>query len=308
MIQPPAAATVNPGYRCARMRRPLGAVACVTLVALSAPATGSADVLETYGDLALRRLSPAPLVPTAVPPSVAPLDRTITSSPSRRKSGYGLRIVHYGRNGPNAIIVLEGGSFKNLKAAFRDARRLGFKTSRTRVRGHRGYLLTRHLGPTQWMLLWVEDGRIYTLATGTPRKVSLKQLRATAAGLDHLKRDYMGTPADPNSSAEGHAVTTERTVTTRVAWEAQCVVPGGSATEIRVGNAQVTLLRYQANAFTFDIAQHRIGTAPWSGTVSGTISSSAIALTIRATGTIDGMTCDSGQFSFALDRHSDGSP
>ncbi len=279
----------------------------MTLVALSVPAASSADVLETYSDLALRRLRPAPLVPTSVPRSVAPLDRTITNFGSRRKSGYGLRIVHYGPNGPNAVIVLEGGSFKNLKAAFRDARRLGFKTRRTRVRGHRGYLLTRHLGPTQWTLLWVEDGRVYTLATGTPRKVPLKQLRATAAALDHLKRDYMGAPTDPNSSAEGQAVTTEHAVSTRVAWEAQCVVPGGSATEIRVGSAKVTLLPFQANAFVFDIGQHRLGTEPWSGTVAGTISPSAIALTIHATGTIDGLTCDSGQFSFALDRHSDGS-
>ena len=174
------------------------------------------------------------------------------------------------------------------------------------MRGHRGYLLTRHLGPTQWLLVWVEDRRVYTLGTGTPRRVSLEQLRATAAGLDHLGRDYMGTPADPENSSEGHAVTTDRAVTAYVVWEARCVVPGGTATEIRVGQARVTMLRRQGNAFTFDIAQHRVGTAPWSGTVSGTISSTAIALTIQATGSIDGLACDTGVISFPLDRHSDG--
>ena len=206
----------------------------------------------------------------------------------------------------NAVILLEGGSFKNLKAAFRDARRLSFKTRRTRIRGRRGYLLTRHLGPTQWMLLWVEDGRVYTLGTGTPRKVSLKQLRATAAGLDRLGRDYIGAPADPDSSSYGTAVTTDHALTAYVAWEAQCVVPGGSSTEIRAGQARVTVLPRPGNAFEFDIAEHRVGTAPWSGTVSGTISSAAIALTIHATGTIDGMACDSGVLSFPLDRRIDG--
>ena len=112
--------------------------------------------------------------------------------------------------------MLEGGSFKNMKAALRDGRRLGFKARRTRVRGHRGYLFTRHLGSTQWMLVWVEDGRVYTLGTGTPRKVSLKQLRATAADLEHLGRYYIGTPDDPNNSSEGKR--SRRTTPSRRGW------------------------------------------------------------------------------------------
>ena len=51
---------------------------------------------------------------------------------------------------------------------------------------------------------------------------------------------------------------------------------------------RVTLLPLQGNAFSFDIAQHRDGTAPWNGTVSGTVSPTEIVLTIRATGTIEG--------------------
>ena len=117
----------------------------------------------------------------------------------------------------------------------------------------------------------------------------------------------MGTPADPESSAEGHAVTTENALTAWVTWEAQCVAPDGSMAGIRAGSARVTMLPFRANAFAFDIAQHRVGTDPWNGTVSGTISPAAIDLTINATGSFDGLTCDSGAFSFALDRHSDGS-
>ena len=293
------------GYRCPRMRRSLCAVACVALVALIAPATTSADVLGLYSDLALRKLRPAPLVPTTVPGVLAPLDRNIAPSPSRRRSGYGVRIA---REGPDAIIVLEGGSFKTVKAALRDGRRLGFKARRTRVRGHHGYLLTRHLGPTQWTLLWVEDRRVYTLATGTPRKVSLRKLRRTAAGLEHLRRDYMGTPADPENSSEGLAVTTEHTVTAYVTWEAQCVAPDGSPAGLRAGTARATLVRHQAHAFSFDVGRHWTGSGPWSGSVSGTISPTAIALTIRATGSFSGSNCDSGQLSFALDRRTDGTP
>ena len=289
------------------MRRTLCAAAGVALVILSAPAASSADVLDVYQDLAARRLTPVPLVPTTVPPSLAPLNRTMTASPSRRRSGYALRMVHYGPNGPDAIIVLERGTFKTMRAMLRDGRRLGFKARRTRVRGHPGYLLTRHLGPTQWMLAWIEEGRVHTLATGTPRKVSLKQLRATARDLEHLGRDYMGTPDDPESSAEGHAVTTEHAVTAWVTWEARCVAPDGSEAGIRAGGARITMLPVRANAFAFDIAQHRTGTDPWTGSVSGTISPAAIDLTIRASGSFDGLICDSGAFSFALDRHSDGS-
>ena len=283
------------------MRRTLCALACLAAVALIAPAASSADVLDVYQGLAARKLHPAPLVPTTVPRTVSPLDRTIAPSPSRRRKGYGVRLVHYGPNGPNAIVVLEGGSFKTMKAALADGRRLGFKPRRTRVRGHRGYLLTRHLGPTQWLLVWPEDGRIYTLGTGTPKKVPLKQLRATAKGLDHLGRDYIGAPDDPDNFSEGSALTTDRTVTR----------PGGLGGPVRDGpggraaggerggdaapapGQRVHLRHRAAPARVRALERNRLGNdLP-----------DAIVLTIRATGTIEGMTCDSGPLSFALDQH-----
>lgn len=288
------------------MRRAVCVVACVALVGLSAPAAASADVLDVYSELALRKLRPAPLVPTEVPPSLTPLDRTVTAFGSRRRSGYGLRLVREGA-ATGAVIVLEGGSFKTVSAALRDGKRGSFKARKTRVRGRRGYLLTRRLGPTQRILVWTEGGRVYTLGTGTPRKVSLKQLRATATDLQPLGRDYLGGHADPDNSSEGIAVTTKHTVTTRVSWEAQCVEPGGTYSEIRVGNLRATLARRQGNAFSLDIARYRYGDGDWSGTVSGTVSSTAIALTIRATATIGGLACHSGGVSIALDRRSDGS-
>jgi hypothetical protein len=282
------------------MRRTL--FACVAGAALAAPAAASADVMETYQDLAERRLSPAPLVPTTVPRSLSPLDRTVSGSGSRRRGGYALRLVHYGGAGPDAVIALEGGGFGTIRAALRDdTRRLGFKAVRTRVRGHRGYLLTRHLGPTQRELLWAEGGRVYQLGSGTPKKVSLKDLRATAAGLDRLERDYIGTGGDPDLGDGAIVVTTARTVTADVSWGANCMLPGGFEGTPHAGSAHPTLLARQGDRFSFDIAQHRVGTDPWAGSVSGTIGPDAIVLTMQASGPFDGGSCDTGPLSYTLE-------
>lgn len=277
--------------------------ASIALAGLSVPAAARADVLDTYQRLGARGLSPAPLVPTAVPPSVSPIDRTIGAGTTRGGRGYSIRIVHYGRNGPDAVVVVTGGEFRSMRALLRDHRRLGFRAPRTtRVRGHRGYLLSRRLGPLTRTLAWVERGVVYSVGSGTPRKVSLAQLRSTARGLDRLDRDWIGASSDPDSSSEAFAVTTEHTVSVAVTFEASCAAPGSSAGTLRAGQAAVTLMRRQGNGFAFDIAEHRRGAGAWTGTVTGTISPTAITLDVRATGTIEGETCDSGPLSLTLDR------
>lgn len=286
--------TLWPGY--------LTAVS-IALAGLSTPAPARAGVLDAYQRLAARGLTPAPLVPTAVPSTLTPADRTIGIGPTRGGRGYSIRLVHYGRNGPDAIIVVAGGEFRSMRAIVRDHRRLGFRAPKpTRVRGHRGYLLTRRLGPLARSLVWVEGGVVYSIGSGTPRKVSLAQLRSTARGLDRLERDWFGGSSDPESSSEAFAVTTEHTVTADVTFEANCAPPGSAAVTVRAGQAGVTLMRRQGNAFAFDIADHRHGSAPWAGHVTGTISPTAITLELRATGTIDGDVCDSGPVSLTLDR------
>jgi hypothetical protein len=97
------------------------------------------------------------------------------------------------------------------------------------------------------------------------------------------------------------AVTTKRTVTARVSFEAKCAPPGSTAVSLRVGTAEATLLRRQGNAFSFDIASHRRGEEPWTGTITGMISPAAITLEVRATATIDGEVCDTGALSLTLD-------
>ena len=272
----------------------------IALAGLSVPAPARADLLDTYQRLAERRLTPAPLVPTVVPSTLAPIERTISIGTTRGARGYSIRLVHYDRNGPDAIIVVNGGEFRSMRALLSDQRRLGFRPRATRIRGHRGYLLTRRLGPVSRTLAWVERGTVYTIGSGTPRKVSLAQLRSTSGGLDRLGGAWIGASSDPDNSSEAFAVTTAHTVSVNVAFEANCAAPGSSAGTLRVGQAGVTLMRRQGNGFAFDIADHRRDSAPWAGTVTGTISPTAITLQVRATGTIEGYVCDSGPVVLTL--------
>ena len=276
------------------MARVLIAVA-IALAGLSVPAVAGADVLDSYQRIAARGLTPAPLVPTTAPPALRPIERTISTGTTRGGRGYSIRLA---RTGPDAIIVVTGGEFRSMRAFLREHRqRLGFRARRTRIRGHRGYLLTRRLGPLQRTLAWVERGVVYSVGSGTPRKVSLAHLRSTARGLDRLGRDWIGGSGNPDSGSYGFAVTTERTITVSVSFEANC----GSAGSVRAGQAQVTLMRRQGNGFSFDIAERRVGSDPWAGSVTGTISATAITLDVRATGTIDGEVCDSGPLTLTLD-------
>jgi hypothetical protein len=283
------------------MRRTPIAVS-VVLAGLALPAGAAASVVDTYQRLAERDLEPAPLVPTTVPRTLAPADRTITLGTSRGRGSYSVRVAHYTASGPDAIIVVTGGEFRTVKALLRDHGRLGFRDRRPlRIRGHRGYLLTRRLGPVSRTLVWKERGVVYWMGSGTPKKVSLAQLRATATGLERLGRDWIGGSGDPESSAYGLAVTTARTVSVDIEFEAGCATPGSVATTLRAGQTGVTLLRRDGNRFAFDIAQHRRGSGAWEGTVTGTISPSAITLDVRAHGTIDGDVCDGAQ-TLTLDR------
>ena len=68
------------------MRRTVSVVSFV-LASLSLAAPARADVLTTYSELAGRILSPAPLVPTTVPPILSPLDRTLSTEGTRGGRG-----------------------------------------------------------------------------------------------------------------------------------------------------------------------------------------------------------------------------
>lgn len=267
--------------------------ALTAVALLSVPAAAEASVLDTYQRLAERRLSPAPLVPTKIPKAFRPIDRAPEIGTTIGGRGYAVRLVHVGPAGPDAVIEVSGGEFRSIRAMWRERRREGYTSRRrTRVRGKRGYLLKRP-GPATRELAWVEGGKVYTAGSGTPRKVSLKALRSTVAGLDRLERDYIGGAADPDNSSGAVAVTTERTVTATVDFEAQC------DSGVRAGSTEVVLLRRQGDAFSFEIAS-----GPWTGTVNGTITPDAITLDIHASGTVEGEACDTGALTLTLDQRS----
>ena len=271
------------------MKRP--AVVIALVAALSVTPTANAQTLDTFERLAERNLSPAPLVPTTAPRALRPIYETMAILGTR--GDYGLRLES---PGSDAVIALARGEYRSLSAAVRAERRRGFTASSTRVRARPARLLTRRGGPTTRLLVWSEDGKVYWIGSGTPRKVSLKDLRNTANGLQRLGGYYIGGHADPNNSSEGDAATTDRTISMRVAWEANC----GSERDIRVGNAFAFMLPRNGDTFTFDIAQHRILSGEWNGTVTGTIRPSAIELTVDASAVIEGRTCVSGPVSLVL--------
>jgi hypothetical protein len=282
------------------------AVAALTVLApLSVPAVADAKLLDTYQRLAARRLSPAPLVPTDIPRVFQPIESAPEPGTTIGGRGYAVRLVHQGPEGPDAVIEVSGGEFRSMRALWRERRRQGYTSRRrTRVRGQRGYLLTRRLGTLTRELAWVERGVLYTLGSGSPRKVSVRALRSTAAGLDRLERDYYGGAADPDNSSDAVAVTTKQTVTATVSFEAKCLAPGSTEPGLRVGTAEVTLLRRSGDAFSFDIDSHRRGSEPWTGSVTGTIAPDAITLDVRATATIEGEACDTGALTLTLDGRS----
>lgn len=280
-------------------------IACVigvTVAVFGAPALARADVLGDYGRLAKLNVHPAPLVPTFAPGVLAPIDRTVQLDGSRRKNGYSVRLVHTGPAGPDAVIAVQGGQVKTMKATLREDRRLAFKVRRTRVRGHAGYLLTRNLGRTERWLKWVEGGVVYGVGSATPKKVSLAQLRSTARALERLGRSYVGSTYDDATGLDAGAVivTTARTITADVTWSAGCVMPGGFAGSARAGTAHPTLVRRSGTAFSFDIAQTRVGSDPWSGTISGTLTGTTGTLSLQASGTFEGAACTTGPVTLSL--------
>jgi hypothetical protein len=269
----------------------------ILLFCLLAPAA-HADGFETLQDLAKRHLRPAPLVPTTAPRPLSELGATLSSGPGIGKGGYGLRLVHYTSSGPDAVIALARGQYASMQAALRDYRRDGYTRRSTHIRGRRAYLLTRKARETA--ILWSEDGRVYTIATGTQRKVSVSGLRATATGLDHLGANYIGdyfAPGTNNTSFDGVLVTTERHVSGVVEWGTDNCTFNGFPAAAHGGSATFVMLPLEGGDFTIPLTDPVVSPPGWNGTLSGAVSATAINLTLQGSGTFDGGPCDTGPMS-----------
>jgi hypothetical protein len=273
--------------------------AVLAILAFLALAPGArADGFDALQGLAKRHLRPAPLVPATAPRPLSDLGATLSPGPGIGKGGYGLRLVHYTRSGPDAVIALSRGDYASMRAALRDFGRGGYTKRTTRLRGRRAYLLTRRGRDT--VRLWSEDGRVYTLATGTPRKVSVSGLRATAAGLEHLGANHLGEyfqPGSDNTSFGAVLVTTERTVSGVLEWGTDNCLFNGFPAAAYGGSASFTMLPVRSGAFSIPLNGPLVQPPGWNGTISGTVSPAAIDLTLQGSGTFDGETCDTGPMS-----------
>jgi hypothetical protein len=274
------------------MRRMLWLACAGVLAGLIAPVGAGASVLDVFERLNRLGLRPAPLVPTAAPPLLRQFDSTLDRGPAPGRKAYAVRLAHYTSSGPDAIIAIDGGEYRNVRAALRDYR--GDRRRSIRIRGRGGFLLTQR-GGEERHLFWSEGGRVYHVGTGTPRKVSLRQLRATAEGLEPLGRYYIGGSSDPNKSSYGRVATTAHTITLYTEFNADC------GTTPYAGQAAVTLVPLRGNAFSFDVARTRLGSAPWTGSVSGTVGADAVTLQYQVSATIEGQSC-SGSETLNLPR------
>lgn len=278
-----------------------GLAAAVALVVIAPTPAHAVD--DTYREIDERRFSPAPLVPTRVPPSLRPIQRSMGNARVSTPRGYTIRLRREYFSG-DAVIAFSRNAYRSMRAYLREQRRAGFRRGRIRIRGRRGYLMTRRVGNDVRELAWIEGGALYTMGTGSTRRVTLSQLRWTAAGVEPLVGAYFTEDAGTGESPEAQAVLTRRTVSGRFGWRSQCAPEGASQTYVVEGSAEVTLLRRRADAFSFDIASNlgEDDETRWEGTVDGRTSPAGIAVTVRATGAYGGDPCATGAQSYDLTR------
>jgi hypothetical protein len=269
------------------------AVLTILVFCLLAP-SARADGLETLQDLAAFHLKPAPLVPTAAPRPLDDLRATLTDANHAGKGGFSLRLVHYGSGGPDAVVLLARDQFRSTPAALRYFRRGGYSKRATRVRGKRA---TAFFRSRELVLLWSEDGRLYTISTGTKRKVPVSALRAIAAGLDHLRSNYIGTyfqPGSNNTSFGAVMVATDGYVSGVVDWGTDNCSSNGFPAPAYGGSATFMMLPLEGRDFSIPLNDPGVTPAGWSGTLSGTVSAAAINLNLQGSGTFDQEICDTG--------------
>ena len=270
-------------------------VAAGALLGAAAPAPASADVYITFRDLVGRQLSPTPLVPTTAPASLRPIDETIRKFATSSPRGYGIVLAAPPRSRP-AVIALSGGTYRSVSAARKQLRRLKYRARSTRVRSRRGYLLTR---TTTRLLLWAEEGRVYTLATNTPRTVSVAGLQEMATNLDRLGGAFVGESEDSRNTVD--VVTTQRTATVDVDFQAPCTASDGLSAGSERAMTSGVLVPRQGDAFTFDVAPGLRDPGAWQGTVSGNVGPNGGTVEIRAATVNEfGDRCDTGALSLGL--------
>jgi hypothetical protein len=223
---------------------------------------------------------------------------TLNPSPSRSKHGYGVRLVHYTSSGPDAVIALSRGDYPSLRAALRDYRAARYRKRRARLRGRRAYVFTSKRDSA---IIWREDKGVYWLATGTPKKVSLRGLKTTMKGLRHLGANYGGSffaPGSNNTFFDGTLVTVDGFVSGIVEWGTDNCTFNGFPAAAHGGSATFMMLPLaRSGAFSIPLTSPLVSPSGWNGAISGTASPAAVDLTMQGSGTFDDTACDTGTMS-----------
>jgi hypothetical protein len=274
-------------------------------------------VFGDYSRVAEAAASPAPLVPTELPAVRA--DEVLLISPGveprSRHGRYGIRLVWRQRASPfriRATLVVERGRFRTLALLRREYRRLGFSAPKlVRVRGRQGLVFRRAPLTSEVAIVWVEDGRVHELSTGTPRRIPLSALRRLATGLDAIGPLLVGSTdqtLEHVTSAVGF--TTPRTISLSLEFSGPCVDSAGAPVRGGLGGSAVALLAPVAGSTYSRSVQSLPGSSgfpPWTVNVSATIAPSSVAVDLRASVSVppggfftNGATCDTGTQSLTL--------
>jgi len=264
-------------------------------------------MLGEYTRLAQEQRTPAPLVPLLLPAILSGEKYTPVTLLTGARGIYELDFEHIAdvntsREHADALIVLQdlgSGSFASRR------RELGisYTSSPTRVRGHSG-LAVRGLFSPDRGLLWREDGRLYELATHTPRTISASRLRAVASGMQHLLGAYTAQLIAADGGAqEAEALLTDRMIDLNVTWDARCSLPGGEPPD-RGAAASLGWLPLAGGAFSrspFTVAGVPTG-GPWTLALSGSASQAGGSVTLQASSMAGAESCAIGPLTLQLRR------
>jgi hypothetical protein len=295
------------------MRGTAAALVLLVLLALVPAAAARADDtrFSEYVSLGQLERTPAPLVPTRLPPVLENGDGVGTSLlygehgnvyelVYKHIAGIGTRHEHV----DEALILHDYGAV----SLARTRRSLGptFTTSSTRVRGHQGYAVGSHF-TTVRALMWIEDGHVYELATGTPKTIGMGDLRSTANSLQHLLGSFYAQLTGP-ADAEGgglEVLVSERAVDLNAEWNATCTAPGAESPTARGGAVTIGWLPLSGGAFAphpFAVASPDGQGPQWSGSMSGSASGAGGTITAQAAATLGAESCATGAMTVTLTR------
>jgi hypothetical protein len=260
-----------------------GVAMMIVLAAIGAQSADAGGAFDTYQTLGGRRLSPAPLVPVSLPPSLGALATSPLDYAPEPHGGYYLSFKNLATDRAHlALLLIKRNAMKSLSAERRTVRSIAGVRA-THVRGHAGLLLTYRFEPLV-ALVWNEDRRLYEVATGTPRTISLGQLRAAAARLEHLLGAFYGHYEAPDrANQEVETVVTDNTITIHLGWSAPCVDPSVGYPLTDEG-AEVKLWNVPVKAGAFSLAPFSVNSANpsnWSLSLSGTASPSGGQITFQ---------------------------